>query len=433
MGRAGILVAICLLVGMVGPSPVVAIQAAPVLPSRGGHESRAFEDKSSTFDPAQVVAADGRFVGATGLVGTIDTGGLTLVSDLASGEPPVLGSSAQTVNPLRSTPDSLTAAALGATVYALAVSGNNLYVGGEFRNVAGIPEADYVARWDGTTWSALGSNGAGNGALDAGVRAIAIHGSNVVVGGFFTDVAGIAGADFVARWTGSSWAPLQNMCCGAAAINNSVHALVAHGDFVYAGGYFTDAGGYTGVSYLARYSVPCDCWSSVGPVGSMTGPVFAIAIGRTRIYVGGFFNDAGGKQYADNVAFFSTSEWWSLGSGVNWPVFCMVLFEPDEYSEHVYVGGAFTNVGGAAGDYLARFDSIDWYSRRIERRRRRSAEQLGLCPEPGQRHAVRRRHLPGRGRKSERRLRRALEWKRLVSPRRDLISAQLARVCVCAG
>ncbi|HUR16103.1 MAG TPA: hypothetical protein VMZ33_02350 [Candidatus Limnocylindrales bacterium] len=298
-----------------------------------------------------MVEADGSFFGATGLAGTFGGGGWALGSDLASGEPPILEPGGASV----------TATAVVGTVYALAVSGNNLYVGGEFENVAGIPEADYIARWDGTAWSALGSNGAGNGALDAGVRAIAIHGSNVVVGGFFNNVAGIAGADYVARWTGTSWAPLQNLCCGAAAINNSVHALAVQGDFVYAGGYFTDAGGFTGVNYIARWSVPCDCWSAVGPAGSMTGPVFAIGLGASRLYVGGLFDNAGGKQFADNVAFLSGNEWWHMGSGVNGPVFALLVFRPTEFDEHVYVGGGFTNVGGATGDYLARFDSLDWY------------------------------------------------------------------------
>ena len=346
MKHAGTLAMISLLVGLAGQSPVVAAEALSVGPSRAS--------ESSTVDPALVLDADGRFLGAAGLVGTIDDDGWTLASDLSSGQAPVLEPSASS---------SITAATLGATVYALAVDGSNLYVGGEFRNVAGIPEADYVARWDGTAWSALGSNGAGNGALDLGVRAIAIHGSNVVVGGYFSNVAGIAGADFVARWTGSSWAPLQNLCCGAAAINNAVYALAAHGDFVYAGGYFTDAGGYTGVNYLARWSVPCDCWSSVGPAGSMTGPIFEIEPGVDKIYVGGLFENAGGNPSADNVAFWDGDEWWHLaGASVNGPVFSMIVLRNEELSDdEAYVGGGFTNAGSAAADYLAYWDGLIWY------------------------------------------------------------------------
>ena len=45
-------------------------------------------------------------------------------------------------------------------VSAVAVSGTTVYIGGGFTNVAGIATADYVAKWNGSTWSALGSNGA---------------------------------------------------------------------------------------------------------------------------------------------------------------------------------------------------------------------------------------------------------------------------------
>ena len=41
-------------------------------------------------------------------------------------------------------------------VYALAVSGTNLYAGGDFTTAGGV-SANYIAKWDGSAWSALGS------------------------------------------------------------------------------------------------------------------------------------------------------------------------------------------------------------------------------------------------------------------------------------
>ena len=40
--------------------------------------------------------------------------------------------------------------------YALAVSGTNLYAGGYFTTAGGVT-ANYIAKWDGSAWSALGS------------------------------------------------------------------------------------------------------------------------------------------------------------------------------------------------------------------------------------------------------------------------------------
>ena len=41
-------------------------------------------------------------------------------------------------------------------VLALAVSGTNLYAGGNFTTAGGVP-ANHIAKWDGSAWSALGS------------------------------------------------------------------------------------------------------------------------------------------------------------------------------------------------------------------------------------------------------------------------------------
>src|SRR5438477_5200739 len=81
---------------------------------------------------------------------------------------------------------------IGGGVSALAVSGSDLYAGGEF-TTAGGTAANYIAKWDGSSWSALGSgmNGASDGFLPY-VNALAESGSNVYAGGCFTAAGGSA-------------------------------------------------------------------------------------------------------------------------------------------------------------------------------------------------------------------------------------------------
>jgi hypothetical protein len=68
-------------------------------------------------------------------------------------------------------------------VVALAVSGTNLYAGGVFTTANGIA-ANYIAKWDGSNWAALGSGA--NQAVDA----LAVSGSDLYAGGYFGTAGG---------------------------------------------------------------------------------------------------------------------------------------------------------------------------------------------------------------------------------------------------
>ena len=83
---------------------------------------------------------------------------------------------------------------------ALAVSGSTLYAGGDF-TTAGGNAANYIAQWNGSSWSALGSG------MNGHVYALAVSGSTLYAGGYFTTAGGNA-ANYIAQWNGSSWSAL---------------------------------------------------------------------------------------------------------------------------------------------------------------------------------------------------------------------------------
>jgi hypothetical protein len=77
-------------------------------------------------------------------------------------------------------------------VHTFAFSGNDVYIGGRFQSVNGIP-ASNVARWDGTNWFALGS---GIGGTDGSVWSILIWKGDVIAGGLFETAGGKASKNF---------------------------------------------------------------------------------------------------------------------------------------------------------------------------------------------------------------------------------------------
>jgi len=90
-------------------------------------------------------------------------------------------------------------------VDALAIRPNgDLLVGGRFTSAGGIP-ASRIARWNGASWSTVGSG------MNDAVRAIAVMpNGNVVAGGAFTVAGGVPSA-YWAQWTGNGipWVAAQ--------------------------------------------------------------------------------------------------------------------------------------------------------------------------------------------------------------------------------
>jgi hypothetical protein len=268
-------------------------------------------------------------------------------------------------------------------VYAIAVSGSDVYAGGDFTQAGGNP-ANHIARWDGSSWSALGSgvnsrvyaidfsdtgvlyvggefsqaggspasciaswDGSSWSALGTGVNhwivSIAVNGSDVYVGGLFSQAGG-SPASRIARWDGSSWSAMGS------GVNNSVYAIdFSDTGVLYVGGAFTEAGGNS-VHRIASWNG--SSWSGLG--SGVNAAVQAIAVSGSDVYAGGWFTQAGGNAY-NHVARWDGSSWSGLGSGVNGAVQAIAAIDPD-----VYVGGWFTQAGGSPASDIARWDGSGW-------------------------------------------------------------------------
>ena len=256
------------------------------------------------------------------------------------------------------TGSSPTKRALNGAVYALEANGGVLYAGGAFTDAGGNPTADYIARWNGTKWAALGSS-----TLNGAVHAVARFGGKVYVGGVFTNAGGNANADFLAVWDGTSWGTVCN--APASAITGNVSALEVIGSTLYVGGAFQNGAGIASADYL----LACDLQtgaprSTVDTDGDFSGVVYALTSDANgALYAGGGFINLDRIPAADKVAYLDAGGWHAMGSGPGPGGGALTDFVRSlaAAGNAVYVGTDSINVAGlAAADHVVKWNGSAW-------------------------------------------------------------------------
>ena len=228
-----------------------------------------------------------------------------------------------------------------APVRALAISGSDLYAGGEFTQIGNTPIGGGIARWDGASWHPLTG-------LVGSVYAIATAGSDVYAGGFFTNEGGKELLR-VGRWNGESWFP---MGLGA---DGPVFALAVAPSGIYAGGGFDTMIGVDGTRRIARWDGAS--WQPVGSgMGGGADEVHALAVAGNDVYAGGNFTTAGAVQVR-NLARWDGSAWNALGPGPDKQVNALAIAGGD-----LYAGGEFLSLGPVLSLRLARWDGAAWHA-----------------------------------------------------------------------
>jgi len=185
--------------------------------------------------------------------------------------------------------------------------------------------------------------------MDGTVYAIVIDPSgNLYAGGYFTTAGGVT-VNNIAKWNGSSWSALGS---GTSA-SVRVLAIDPSGN-LYAGGTFTTAGGVT-VNKIAKWDG--SSWSALG--SGMDGAVRALAIDPSgNLYAGGEFSTAGGVT-VNNIAKWNGSSWSALGSGMGGTSRIVHAIVTDA-SGNLYAGGEFLTAGGVTVNKIAKWNGSSW-------------------------------------------------------------------------
>ncbi len=248
-------------------------------------------------------------------------------------------------------------------VYAIAISGTNVYVAGSF-DQAGQVSALNIAVWNGSAWSAL-AGGIDDDVNEAQINALAVNGAKLYVGGQF-DLADGNYVTNIALWNGTAWSGLNNGINYNPIDTNdtttaSVNALAYNGTNLYVGGTFNLAGTKT-VTNIAKWNG--SAWSTVGsgldyvPIFSSDGTVpsvNALAFIGTNICAGGIFNISGSASLG-NLAVWNGANWSSLGGQTDTEVDAILVAAANK----IYIGGAFATIDNVPANAIAQWNGTNW-------------------------------------------------------------------------
>jgi hypothetical protein len=223
-----------------------------------------------------------------------------------------------------------------AAVYALAGTGNTVYIGGTFAKL-GASTRSRIGAVDATTGAVLSGF---KPKMDAAVNSIAVGGGVVYAGGAFTTANGIARASLAAfdASTGAlstTWAPAAGGNSSTTPTVTSVR-LASAGGLVYVGGGFTTIDGAS-QNHIAALQV-----SNGAPSPSFTHHlgygVVDLAVDSTGVFIAGA---GGGGNFANLNPTTGAVAW---QGGTNGNVQAIAVLDGE-----VYIGGHYTNYCGPQG------------------------------------------------------------------------------------
>lgn len=227
-----------------------------------------------------------------------------------------------------------------------------LYATGFFKTICGTP-CNYVAKYNGSTWQAVG-----NGFPHAGHHLAAINGT----------LYGVAyqpnlDSNWLYKFDGTSFNKmgegtfLTTAVTGFSQTNNLYNIIDYNGAIVVSGEF--DRVGSKRISGIMQWNGTE--WDSLasGLSGNIAGtaPVMyphSMCISGTDLIVGGNFKNAG-KQLSNGIARWDGTQWHPLGQGFNGTVYGVC-----EYKGQLYAGGEFTMSGTTQLNRIARWNGVSW-------------------------------------------------------------------------
>lgn len=233
---------------------------------------------------------------------------------------------------------------------AVELANGDLIAGGDFTHAGSVAAAN-IARWDGAAWSALGSGMFHPPSFQPLVQALTeLQSGDVVAAGQFTTAGGVT-CNGIARWDGSSWHAMGGGVPGA---HTPVFALAVlpNGDLV-AGGAFPTMDGVT-CNGIARWDG--SSWHAMGTGASPGRGVAVLSMTRAgTLLAAGDFTTMDGAL-VNHVACWDGVAWSPLGTGTAHRVAAVQELPNGDLIAATWLPGWLP----AGGCILERWDGVSW-------------------------------------------------------------------------
>ena len=186
-------------------------------------------------------------------------------------------------------------------VLSLSVYNSQLYAGGWFTTAGGSP-ASKIAKWNGTSWSAIGTG------MDLGfVGALTVFNGQLYAGGNFSTAGGLLTGG-IARTNGISWDSLNPNVVDAWVYSSGVY----NGELYVGGGIFC----FCSNQHIAKWNGAA--WTIFG-AWSTDDDVYAMAVYNGELYTGGFFTMSG-PLATNYISRWNGTSWNNVGTGMDGPI-----------------------------------------------------------------------------------------------------------------
>lgn len=253
---------------------------------------------------------------------------------------------------------------------------NKLYVGGDFTNVDGMP-ASFIACYDGTSWSALGS-GIWCTQFPGDVKAMCVWNDKLIVGGSF-DQAGGTSVHGVVAWNDTTWSDV-----GGGVIDNNaptqvafVNALCVHDNDLIVGGRLTHGGGTVPASDICRFDG--SNWFALGN-GIIGGDVLSLLSWDSTLYIGGDFASCGWVSNTHWIGKWDGNNYHPVGDSLQGIIYTMCV-----YDSVLYVGGIIPLINHHSVNNIARLlDYPDTTNYDAVKEISESEDEIKIYPNPVQ-------------------------------------------------